>query len=781
VATVRRVGEAADEVLLEAARGRTVASFGGGELPAGVIRSLCTDRSTEVDRYGLRIHDAVVTGTLDLRATDVPFPLELTGCELAEAPVVEGAALHSLALRAGTRLPGLLANGVRIRRDLELSGADIWGALSTTASTSQTAAVWLTEAHVGGRLLCVGTRIVGPADRCIQADRTHFGGNIRLLHGFVTDGEIRLLAVQLDGSLDLSGARLLPKNGRALDMAESRVGGSIFVIDDEATPGSHGPEIRGRVELGHTTVAGRIFFRNTTLVAPPTGAGTHRYFDRANETMLRQALDAPRLSVVGDIELAACRVEGGLDLTAAELKGTVILDGLVVRNPGDRSIDLTNATVGGDLSAVALRSQGSVHLTGAHVRGSVRLARAYLSRPVVPADPTATPRVLLSGDGLEVARDLDLRRLVARGGELRFYAARLGAAVDLAEARLLYGDGYAVTFHQATIRGSVYLLDGFRARGLVAFNRATIEGRLVVDDATFLCPRGRRPRFNRHGAAFWAVGTTVRGGLVLGWRRVVGGVDLSDATTTYVADDPARWGDGLRITGFTYDRFAPLGDAPPGSSGNWDVGDRVRWLAGQDILDPGPFEQAARVYRQHGRTADAEDVLIKGLRLIRQRGAPAEGSPRRRARRAIGRAGDWVFDRTVGYGYRTGRAIGLLVALIAMTAVALALPAATTAMRASDNDGTVYTPDGPLPSPTSPATPSPDACGDGAVRCYQPLLLAIDTVVPIIDLGQRSTWYPSHHDGAGWAYEIWLNVATVLGWAISTVFALSFARLARST
>ncbi|HEV7722275.1 MAG TPA: hypothetical protein VGO60_13375, partial [Iamia sp.] len=402
------------EVLLEAARRRTVADCGGGELPADVIRSLCTDRAAEVDRYGLRIRNAVVTGTLDLRATDVPFALELAGCELAEAPVVEGATLHSLAFRDGTRLPGLLANGVRLRRDLDLSGAEVWGALSTTASTSQTAAIWLTEADVGGRLLCVGTRIVGPADRGIQADRTRFGGNIRLLHGFVTDGEIRLLAVHLDGSLDLSGARLLPKNGRALDMAESYVGGSIFVIDDEATPGSHGPEIRGRVELGHTTVSGRIFVRNTTIVAPPAGAGTHRYFDRASETMRRQAVDAPRLSVVGDIELAGdCRVEGGLDLTAADVKGTVILDGLVVRNPGDRSVDLTNATVGGDLSAVGLRAQGSVHLTGAHVRGSVRLEDAYLSRPVEPADPlSAQARILLSGEGLEVARKLALRRLV---------------------------------------------------------------------------------------------------------------------------------------------------------------------------------------------------------------------------------------------------------------------------------------------------------------------------------------------------------------------------------
>ncbi|HEY8547009.1 MAG TPA: hypothetical protein VIL36_18245 [Acidimicrobiales bacterium] len=778
-----------DELLLDAARRRVVVDLGGRELPADVVRALCTERAGEVDRFGIRVRNARVTGTLDLRAADVPFALDFAACDFAEAPNVEGAALHSLALRDGSRLPGLLGNGVHIRRDLDLSGADVWGAFSTAASTSRTAAIWLTEAEIGGRLLCIGTRVVGPADRCIQADRTRFGGNIRLLQGFVTDGELRFLAVHLDGSFDLSGARLLPKSGRAIDMAESYVGGSIFLIDDPDSESGHGPEIRGRVELGHTTVSGRLFARNATLTAPPVGAGTHRYFDRASETMLRPAVDAPRLSVVGDIELVASRIEGGLDLTAADVKGTVILDGLVAHNPGDRAIDLTNAGVGGDLTAVGLRAQGSVHLSGAHIGGSMRMARAYLSHPVPAAEPASGPVVTLAGDGADIARDVDLRRLVNRGGAVSFYGARLGAALHLEDARLLNGPGYAATFQQATINGSVHIGDGFRARGLVSFNRATIDGRLDATGGTFVWPGTppHRPdrRRNRYDAAFWAIGATVRGGMTLGWRRVVGGVDLSDATTTYLADDPTNWGDALRITGFTYDRFAPQRDAPAGSTGNWDVGDRVRWLAGQEPLDPGPFEQAARVYRQHGRTVEAEEVLIHGLRLLRRRGAPAGGSARQRVLRDVRRARDWLFDRVVGYGYRTGRAFGLLAALVIVTAVILALPAADTAMRATGGDGVVYTPEGPLPAspaatPPTPAPASPDACGDGAVRCYEPLLLAIDTVVPIIDLGHRATWYPSRHDGAGWAYQIWLTVATILGWTISTVFALSFTRLARS-
>jgi hypothetical protein len=763
-------------VLIDAARQRTVADLGRADgptpLPADVIRHLCTDRRDDVDRFGLRIRNATIVGPLDLRALDVPFALTFVGCELAEAPIVEGADLHSLAFVAGTRLPGLLANGVRIRRDLDLSGAEVWGAFTTAASTSQSAAIWLTEADVGGRLLAVGTRIVGPADRSIQADRTHFGGNVRLLHGFEADGELRFLAVRLDGSFDLSGARLVPKNGRALDLAESTVGGSIFLVDDESTPGSHGPEVRGRIELGHATVGGRVFVRNSALIAPPTGEGAHRYFeraDRAGEPMRRQAVNAPRLTVVGDLEIAGTtRVEGGLDLTAAEVKGAVVLDGIVFRNPGDRAVDLTNAAVGGDVSALGLRAQGAVHLTGARVGGSVRLAGAYLSRPALPLDVARRRRQLLVGDGLVVARDLVLRHLVTRGGEVRLHAARVGDAVDLVGAHLFHGRGYAISFQQAVVNGSVHMVGGFRSRGLVAFNRATIEGRLVIDGARLVWPRRQR-NFNGHGAAFWGIGMTVRGGMVLGWRRVVGGVDLSDATTSHLADDPTRWGDRVALTGFTYTRFAAVPGAPAGSNGSWDVDDRVRWLAGQDSPDPGPFEQAAAVYRAHGRATDAEDVLIRGRRLLRRRRAPQ--SPRHQ----VAWVGDWLLDRLVGYGYRPGRAIGFLAALVAVTALALALPAATTAMRATDPTGDVFTPDG-----RADGRADDDACGDGKVRCYQPVLLAVDTVVPIIDLGQRSTWYPSHHDGAGWAYEVGLNLATLVGWILSTVFALSFTRLARS-
>jgi hypothetical protein len=61
------------------------------------------------------------------------------------------------------------------------------------------------------------------------------------------------------------------------------------------------------------------------------------------------------------------------------------------------------------------------------------------------------------------------------------------------------------------------------------------------------------------------------------------------------------------------------------------------------------------------------------------------------------------------------------------------------------------------------------------------VLYTIDTVVPLISLDQRSTWYPDPHAPHGEFLLIWLNLATLLGWLLSSIFVLSLARLSRST
>ena len=66
------------------------------------------------------------------------------------------------------------------------------------------------------------------------------------------------------------------------------------------------------------------------------------------------------------------------------------------------------------------------------------------------------------------------------------------------------------------------------------------------------------------------------------------------------------------------------------------------------------------------------------------------------------------------------------------------------------------------------------------MRCFDAPLYAIDTVIPLISLDQRSTWYPDAGVRYGPVLLWWLDAATLLGWLLSSIFVLSFARLARS-
>jgi hypothetical protein len=66
------------------------------------------------------------------------------------------------------------------------------------------------------------------------------------------------------------------------------------------------------------------------------------------------------------------------------------------------------------------------------------------------------------------------------------------------------------------------------------------------------------------------------------------------------------------------------------------------------------------------------------------------------------------------------------------------------------------------------------------VRCFSPVPYAIGTVVPLISLDQRTTWYPGPHVPGGQLMLWWLSIATLPGRLLSSIFVLSLARLSRS-
>ena len=92
---------------------------GPGLVGAALIRRVCYEFADQLDPRGVWLRKAAFTGSLDLTGMDVPFPLRFEDCEFESPLILEGAQLYEHRV-TGCALPGLLANGVRIRRDLDL-------------------------------------------------------------------------------------------------------------------------------------------------------------------------------------------------------------------------------------------------------------------------------------------------------------------------------------------------------------------------------------------------------------------------------------------------------------------------------------------------------------------------------------------------------------------------------------------------------------------------------------------------------------------------------------
>ena len=79
-----------------------------------------TDPAPSIAHPGVRILGARISGLLDLTGLTVPFPLAFIRCSFERAPILRGADLAALSL-GGSRLPGLAAQCLRIRYDLQLA------------------------------------------------------------------------------------------------------------------------------------------------------------------------------------------------------------------------------------------------------------------------------------------------------------------------------------------------------------------------------------------------------------------------------------------------------------------------------------------------------------------------------------------------------------------------------------------------------------------------------------------------------------------------------------
>jgi len=372
--------------------------------------------------------------------------------------------------------------------------------------------------------------------------------------------------------------------------------------------------------------------------------------------------------------------------------------------------------------------------------------------------------------GRRVSGDVKLSNARTSGGEVVLRGARIQGSVVGFDAKLRNEGGIALNLHLAHVGGDVRLGTGFSAIGEVDLDLAVVEGGLNCCNGMFNRHPTESPTASTikpetepspNEATFSARSATFRGGVVLFWD-IAGPIDFTDATSSSLTDRPMEdWHSGARIAGFTYERLAEQDYMPLGTT--WAITERIHWLEQVAPNDPGPWEYAARVLRADGYRG-TDQILINHRRMERKQHG------------FVRKLWDSMFDFVARYGYKPVRASGFLLYLIVIVSALLLLN--QNLMRTSDESGVVYSPSGPIAG-QSQTLASPESlkgsCGGGQVRCFEPIVYAVDTVVPIIDLNQRTTWYVTQtFEGRRLGYV--LNICTVFGWIFSTLFVFSLAK-----
>jgi hypothetical protein len=367
------------------------------------------------------------------------------------------------------------------------------------------------------------------------------------------------------------------------------------------------------------------------------------------------------------------------------------------------------------LDAERLTTRGNLELGhGFHARGEVNLGGAHVggSLSLDGATLSNPGGRALDADRLTVDQAMLCREGFSAYGAVHLEGAHVGGSLRLMGATLSNPGGYALYARRLTV-DQVMSCHGLSARGEVDLDGARIGIGLFFDQAAFTNPGG---------AALILPELWARTLFLRELAQPPDTVVLLGAQVAALHDDPASWPRTIDLSAFTYDR---LFERSPVSARQ-----RLDWLGrGPRGYDPQPYEQLAGVYRRAGRDQDARTVAIAKQRV------------RRRTLPLPARAWSLLLDALIGYGYRTWQAGLWLLGfwLAGWVVFARAYPDHLT--------------------PAKPGEPQP---------AFQPLVYALDTLLPVVNLHQEDNWIP--RGGAQW----WAWSSILVGWVLTTTAVAAF-------
>ena len=321
----------------------------------------------------LRIVGARISGCLDLVHAEVRFPVHLEHCWFEAPPDLRWAATRYLDLNR-SHLPGLMAD----------------------------------DLHVDGQLVFTGCRMGGadthPPGRAMSATGLRVSGGVFMGGGFAAEGEIRLLAGQIGGVLDLDSDQLHHPGGLALLAARLTVDGPVFC--------RNGFNADGEVVFRRARITGFLDLSGALLSNPGGRAFFAPVLSVDSGMFCRE-----RTVFSGEVILVDAHISGGLDLTGAQLD-----------NPGRTALSASRLTIDGPLFfRDGFTAHGEVVLRQARISSFLDLESAHLSNPDGHA---------LFAPGITVDGGMAFRDGTTLEGQVSLENSQITGDLDLTGARL---------------------------------------------------------------------------------------------------------------------------------------------------------------------------------------------------------------------------------------------------------------------------------------------------------------------------------------------------------
>ena len=387
-----------------------------------------------------------------------------------------------------------------------------------------------------------------------------------------------------------------------------------------------GANIAGGIDLADAEIKAQVSIETSRIDGDAT----------LDDSRWKRPLSLRGSTVTGSFSAERIHADSAMMLNNALFEGDVDLTGAIVgddlamwRSSFDQKVSLRNGKVGGDLEMWGSSFRDAVDLTNARIDRSVAMDEASFAETVYAG-------------GLNVGRDLFMRRGAEFRGEIFLIGARVGALLELRYAKAWFVDlswAEVTGLHTDGLRW--WCEDGKPLNGIA-------DHSLTLGKLGSQVPRCERsdgadlPKFilrNVHVGAF--------------------------------QDDPDAWPPSLDLEGFSYDRLGGIaGVSKLANSGRADMRKRspdewTDWLARDRIFSTQPYSQLSSVLAAAGHRDGAEAIQFVGRQ--RERGEA----------RARGDLGSWawltLFSLVAGYGIGlyTFRVLWWVIGLIVLGAVCL--------------------------------------------------------------------------------------------------------------